>query len=211
MKQFNFNLGSKVQCTDGQCGNLSKLVIDPDSGQVTDIIIEKGFLLTTNIVLPITLVEDVTEEQIRLAIPSEQLSRYPIYEVTEFEEPAEVANRQPAAGVSPLGLQTVTEPVAPMVKRKIRRGIEEGRQVIEAGMSVNNSEGVVGKVDRVIIDPITGKISHIVLKRGLVISNLTIIPIAIMDSIYNNGIFIIATDQEIEQFPAYDPSLNLIL
>lgn len=78
-------------------------------------------------------------------------------------------------------------------------------------MTVRNDEGIIGNVDRVIIDPITGKITHIVINKGLIVSNLTIIPIAIVESIYNDGIFVLATDQEIEQFPAYDPSLNLML
>lgn len=211
MRQLNFNLGTKVQCTDGQCGNLSKLVIDPDNGHVTDIIVEKGFFLTTDSVLPITLIENVTDELIYLSISSQEISQYPTYKVTEFEEPADIPGQQQIGGVTPFGVQTVTEPVVPMVKRKISQGIEAGRQVIEAGMSVSNSEGVIGKVDRVIIDPITGKISHIVISRGLIVSNLTIIPIAIVESIYNDGIFVIATDQEIEKFPAYDPSLNLML
>ncbi|MCB0164312.1 MAG: hypothetical protein KDI79_08810 [Anaerolineae bacterium] len=211
MKQINFNLGTKVHCTDGQCGNLSKLVIDPDNGYVTDIIVEKGFLMTTDTVLPITLVEEVTDEQIRLSISSDDISRYPNYQVTEFEEPAEIPGQQPVNVISPFGVQTVTEPAVPMVKRKITRGIEAGRQVIEAGMKVSNDDGVVGKVDRVILDPVTGKITHIVIDQGLIVSNLTIIPIAIVESIYNDGIFVIATNQEIEQFPAYDPSLNLML
>ena len=211
MKRFNFNLGAKVQCTDGQCGNLSKLVVDPNNGYITDIIVKKGFLLTTDTVLPITLVENVTDEQIYLSIPSDDISRYPAYRVTEFEEPAEIPGQPSASVISPFGVQTITEPAVPMVKRKISQGIEAGRQVIDAGMTIRNDEGIIGKVDRVIIDPITGKITHIVINKGLIVSNLTIIPIAIVESIYNDGIFVLATDQEIEQFPAYDPSLNLML
>ena len=210
MKQLNYNLGAKVHCKDGQCGTLSKLVVDPHTQQITDIIVEKGFLMTTDTVLPIALVKDTTNEQLILTIHSDDLSNYPLYNVTEFEEPTEIPGQHPLDVIGPNGLQTTELAPVPMVKRKVQQGIEAGFKVIKEGSPVHSPDGVIGKIDSVITDPITGKVTHIIVRRGLIVSALTIIPIAVVDTIYNDGISILATEEEIEQFPQHDPLKDIL-
>lgn len=44
MTGFDFNVGTAVHCGDGRCGRLTR-VVDRDAQEVTDLIVEKGFLL----------------------------------------------------------------------------------------------------------------------------------------------------------------------
>jgi len=88
MAKYDFNIGARIHCKDGDCGKLLKVVIDPHTQRVTDLIIEKGFLLTTDRVLPVNVVEQAVGEEVSLSIPSETLSEYPEYREIEFEEPA---------------------------------------------------------------------------------------------------------------------------
>jgi hypothetical protein len=65
--------------------------MDPHTQRVTDLIVERGFLLTTDRVLPADVVERATREGIYLSISSEELGGYPEYRAVEFEEPAPAA------------------------------------------------------------------------------------------------------------------------
>ena len=67
---------------------------------------------------------------------------------------------QPVGGGTFHDLTGGRDPVIPMVKEKIREGIATGQVVIESGMAVNTLEGSIGKVDLVISDRVSGKITH---------------------------------------------------
>lgn len=41
---YELNMGATVHCTDGQCGHLTKLVLEPDTYIVTHIVVEEGLL-----------------------------------------------------------------------------------------------------------------------------------------------------------------------
>jgi hypothetical protein len=88
MKTFDFNIGAKIHCGDGQCGRLLKVVVDRHAERVTDLIVEKGFILTTDKVLPVSVVERATSEVVYLSITSDQLADYADYRKIEFKKPA---------------------------------------------------------------------------------------------------------------------------
>jgi uncharacterized protein YrrD len=88
MIKHDFNIGARVHCRDGDCGQLHKVVVDPQTQRVTDLVVERGFLLTTDLVLPVDVVERAAGENIYLSISSEELGNYTEYYVVESEEPA---------------------------------------------------------------------------------------------------------------------------
>ena len=85
MNDFDFNIGAQVHCQDGQCGKLAKVVVNPDTLQVTDLIIEEGFLLKRARVFPISVVESTTAEDIYLSVHSDDLGNYREYREIEYE------------------------------------------------------------------------------------------------------------------------------
>jgi len=76
MTQLNFHMGVQVQCTNGQCGKLAGMVINPESQHITDLIVEKGFLLKHDRIVPISVMEDATEENVHLSLNSDELDQY---------------------------------------------------------------------------------------------------------------------------------------
>jgi osmotically-inducible protein OsmY len=173
MAQFDFSIGARVHCRDGDCGRLSKVVIDPHTQRVTDLIVEKGFLLTTDRVVPVDRVDQVEDEGIRLTIASDDLSDYPEYNEVSFREPAPEAK----AGMYDRGdvrcwqaqySVACNEPVIPMVRKRVHKGISPELAVIERGTPVKTDHGTVGHVDHVLVNPENGEITHLVIRRGLV-------------------------------------------
>lgn len=60
-----FTLGADVSCTDGICGKLSRLVIDPDTRTVTHLVVDDRQL--QGLLVPLNLVDvDATTGQIQL-------------------------------------------------------------------------------------------------------------------------------------------------
>lgn len=205
MTPLNFHLGAHVQCTNGQCGKLAGVVINPDNYHIRDLIVEKGFLLKHDRILPIAVMNKATEEHVYLTISSDDLDHYPEYRVKEYEEPAPGLESRSTPVATPYGMHGALDPVVPMIKKKIREGIGPGQKVIERGMPVRNTHGTFGKVDHVLINSETKALTHLVVYRGLIFSDHLVIPISMVDEVHADSILVTGTDEELSQLPRYTP------
>jgi uncharacterized protein YrrD len=206
MTQLNFHMGVQVQCTNGQCGKLAGVVMNPESRCITDLIVEKGFLLKHDRILPLSVMEGATEENVYLSLNSNELDQYPEYRVIEYEEPVTGLEQQSTPVVTPYGMQQgALDPVVPMVKKKIREGIGPGQKVIERGMHVNSTSGTFGKVDHMLMNPESKEVTHLVVRRGMIFSDHVVIPISIVEEVREDSIFVTGADEELEQLPRYTP------
>jgi osmotically-inducible protein OsmY len=197
-----------VNCQDGRCGKLHKVVLDPHTQRVVDLIVERGFLLTTDRVVPVDLVEQATRESIMLSISSQAMSEYPEYRVLEFEEPAPEAQSEYYdqgdircwAGQYRMACQ---EPVVPMVRRQVHEGVPPNQAVIERGTPVWNKDGSeIGEVDHLLVDPESGEVSHLVMRKGL-LPYYPILPISKIESVTDRAISVSLAEGELELLPRY--------
>ena len=213
MRQFDFYIGAKVKCQDKHCGELAGIVVDPETQRMTGVIIKEGFLLPQNRVSPISQVQGAIGEEIYLSLRSDEFDFYPEYRVEEYEEPAAGLAASPPSVPSPQNFQQygMVEPVVPMVKKLVQKGIVPGQVVIKQGMAVRNFGGEIGKVERVIADSKSAAITHLVVRRGLIFSEQLMVPISAVESIAEGNISVSCTSQEVELLPLYnEKELDLI-
>ncbi len=206
-----YKIGADVYCTDGRAGRLIKLVVDPHTRRVTDLIVEKGFLQHEDRVIPIDVVEEAKEDRIQLRISSRELSHYPIYRVEEFELPAPewransgYKGEEVLFWSMPYGGGVPLQDVRPMVRYRVQKGIDPNETVIGRGTRVYNVEGTVGHVDHLLVNKETGEITHLVLRKGLFPRRL-VIPIELVQSIDEAGIYVKASREELERLEQHTP------
>jgi sporulation protein YlmC with PRC-barrel domain len=73
--------GTDVHSADGQeIGDVERLIIDPESKQVTHFVISQGMLFKDRKLVPVHWVKRVEEDALHLAVSSEVLNRLPAYE-----------------------------------------------------------------------------------------------------------------------------------
>jgi hypothetical protein len=202
MIYFDFNLEAHIQCVDGEGGKLDGLVVDPETRQATDLIVERGLFSSRRQVAPISVVRSARENEVYLSINVDELDQYSGFRVIEYEEPVPEPGRYSTEVATPYGYSTA-EPIVPMVKRKIHEGIEPGREVIERGMPINNFEGKIGKAIRVVVNPDQKEVVSLVAQQGLIFHDQFVIPGSMIESISGNGISVTATDEELQQLPRY--------
>jgi osmotically-inducible protein OsmY len=208
--KFDFNIGSPVHCKDGDCGKLLKVVVDPDTETITDLVVQKGILLTTDRIVPVSVVEKTTEEEIHLSIVSDQLEQYPEYHEDEITVPApgweraEQRKAEEATQRASLYGQAFERAFVPRVRHRIHKGISPGRSVVERGMPVNNLEKTIGKVDHLLVDRESLEITHLVVDPGLLARSL-VVPISMVKQISEDGVYVEATDQDLEPLPRHIP------
>jgi osmotically-inducible protein OsmY len=207
MGNLDFEIGARVYCRDGDCGRLAKVVVDPHTQRITDLIVEKGFLLTTDRVVPIDRVDQAGDGDIRLTVSSEDLRDYPEYREIDFREPAPdvkagVYNRGDIRCWQGQYSVACDEPVIPMVRRRVHEGISSELTVIERGTPVINAEGTVGHVDHVLVSPQSGKITHLVIRKGLV-PYYPILPLSDVREVSDEAVAVDLTDKQIKGLARY--------
>lgn len=209
MAKFDFSIGSRVHCKDGSYGKLLKVVVDPDTETITDLVVQEGFLLTTDRIVPVDAVEKATEKEIHLSIVSDQLEQYPEYHEDEITVPmpgwarAEQRKAEATQHASLYG-QTFERAFLPRVRHRIHNGISPERSMVERGMPVNNLEKTIGKVDHLLVDRESLEITHLVVDPGLLARSM-VVPISMVKQIGEKGIYVEAADQELELLPRYTP------
>ncbi|MCC9077853.1 BON domain-containing protein [Litorilinea aerophila] len=209
MHQYSFTIGAAVHCRDGRCGTLRKVVVDPYTHRVTDLIVEKGFLQKQDRVLPVTIVEKVEEDAIYLSIESSELSRYPEYREVEFQLPApDWRSRQGYRSehvvhwLTYYGIPDHPDPVVPMIRHRVPQGIRSDLEAIGRDTPVKNLDGMVGRIHHLLVDQKTWEITHLVVRRG-VLPYRVVIPVDWIEYVDESGVFIRGDNEDLRQLPRY--------
>jgi len=205
MAKLDLNIGAQVHCKDQHCGKLIKLVVAPETRQVTDLIVEKGLLLKHDRVLPLSTVEWVTENEIYLNLHHDELSNYAEYHERESQEPAPEAKGESYATVMTPGFGPVVETRSvPMIRKRILEGIVPGRTVIGHGTAVENLHKAFGHVDHVVVDSLNGQITHLIVRKGL-LAEYVVIPGEQIKDIDEQAVFVEGSEEELAALPRYKP------
>jgi osmotically-inducible protein OsmY/sporulation protein YlmC with PRC-barrel domain len=203
MAKLDLHIGAQVHCKDQPCGKLVKLVVDPQTQQVTELIVEKGLLFKEDRVLPITTVERVTEQEICLNIHSYELSNYPEYRQVTVKEPASEGQAYSSATTLGPGLAPISERVVPMVRRRVHQGIAAGKAVIGPGTEVENPRKTLGHVDHVVVDTQTGQMTQLILRSGTFFPEYVVIGAEQIKAVDEQDVLVTVTDEELAGLPRY--------
>ncbi len=142
--------------------------------QVTEIVVEHGLpFLKHNRVLPFTTIRSLMADAVHLAINSTEWDEYQEYREVDIEEP------DPAGMIRRQSLRTdgAIDYQGPMIHRHLSQGVPPERLILHAGSPIKEQESTVGQVDHLLIEPTTGRISHLALRRGLLQREYIVVPI----------------------------------
>ncbi|MBE9136004.1 PRC-barrel domain-containing protein [Nodosilinea sp. LEGE 07088] len=171
-------IGAKVKCTDGYCGESSHVLINPITQDVTHIVIGDNYWETSRIVTFGQILE-TTPDTIQL-----RCSRTDIFAMNKFVKTHYIEN--PLYDPNFVGLDRpissrelwLEDPEAYMLWPYVTPDVESpyipveeeqippGEMAVCRGAEVHTTDGVVGQVDEFMVDPTSGHITHLVLKKG---------------------------------------------
>ncbi|HEY5355962.1 MAG TPA: PRC-barrel domain-containing protein [Streptosporangiaceae bacterium] len=172
---MQFTIGTEARCTDGVCGEVSRVVVDPVAEAVTHLVVEPKDRQGLARLVPVDLVEDGTSE-LRLRCTLAAFDKLDPAEETQFVPgsvgyaaygPQQVIT-WPYYGLSPgaglpggvdLGVAgfspSVTYDRVPLDEVEVRRG-----DPVEA------TDGRIGHVQGLVVDPGDHQVTHVLLQEG---------------------------------------------
>ena len=204
-----FTIGADVSCSDGACGKVSRLVVDPVARAVTHLVVEPGHWHGPGRLVPLGLA-DATAGEIRLRCTLADFEKLDPAEETQFlpgtpgylgYDPEQVLS-MPYYGMG-MGMgmsgggnyvpQTVTYDTVPLDEVEVRRGEH-----------VHATDGHIGKVQGLVIDPDSHRVTHVLLQEGHLWGRKEVaIPIGAVTGV-DDGIRLNITKQQVQDLPPVD-------
>lgn len=204
-----FNIGAEVLASDGVCGELTRVIVDPVARAITHLVVTPKHHGGLGRLVPVELVE-VDGDQLRLNCSAAQFH--------ELEESADIQVLPESSGVWGYGPgQVFTWPyyglgmgggmglagrTAPIVVDRVPLGEVSVRR----GDHVHASDGWIGSVQGLVIDPEDHHVTHVLLQEGHLWGRKQVaIPIG-ATSRMEIGIRVQLTKQEVHDLPPVDLS-----
>jgi sporulation protein YlmC with PRC-barrel domain len=215
-----FTIGAKASCTDGTCGEVTRVIVDPVAEAVTHLAVEPEHRRGLGRLVPIGLVV-ATAGQIRLRCTKAEFEKLEPAEETRFIPgtsgyagygPGEVGY-WPYYGVgmtAGLGLEGGISAGLGGIGGGITSELETSDTVplgevdVRRGDPVEATDGDIGRVQGLVIDRGSGHVTHVLLQEGHLWGRKEVaIPIGAVTST-SGGIRLRISKQEVQDLPPVD-------
>lgn len=170
-----FPIGAEVACSDGVCGDLSRVVVDPVARVVTHLVVEPKHRQGLGRLVPVELVEDCTD-LILLRCATDEFARLADAEETAFLPDAPIGLGYAPGQVSAwpyyglgagtgigigigMGMGNVSLPI-------VHDRVPVGEVEVRRGEQVHATDGALGRVQGLVIDPRDHHVTHVLLQEG---------------------------------------------
>jgi uncharacterized protein YrrD len=216
--------GADVYTSDGdKAGDVSRVVIDPRNGEATHIVVEEGFLFTTKKVVPLNMIEEATEEEVKLWASEDELEGLPDFEERHYVSVYEAATEEAYEGYArpmywypPMGsswwaaggvgedTRYFGYPIPPYVVAS-ERHVPEGTVALEAGARVVTADGeYVGDVEEILTGPEANRVTHLRVSRGLLLEEEKLVPSTWIREVAEDEVRLAVEKRSLEELPDYE-------
>lgn len=192
-EETEFTIGAQAHCSDGVCGEVSRIIINPDARTVTHLVIDPRHHRTPSRLVPIDLI-DSTRGGVYLRCTLAEFDHLDPAESTRFVEGA------PRDGLGPLGMDSPLG-IPHAVDRTIDDVIPMGERELRRGERVHAVDGEIGQVEGFALHPDDHRVTHVLLKEGHLWGRKEVaIPVSAISNL-RNGVVLSITKQEVADLP----------
>jgi uncharacterized protein YrrD len=212
-----FKEGAKVVTADGErVGTIDRVVLEPDTKEVTHLVVQKGFLFAEDKVVPMSLIGPATEDQVTLREDAGDLEKLPDFQESHYI-PVDRGPVPAAGGVRwarplyiypPLGASWTSPGYAPYTMpqyvAKTEEHIPEGTVALKEGARVISSdEKHIGNIERIFTDPQEDRATHVLISEGLILKEKKLIPTGWMTNVLEDEVHLAVDSDFVEGLPEY--------
>lgn len=217
-KTTTFTIGADVSCSDGICGEVIRVVVDPIARIVTHLVVEPKHRRGLGRLVPLDLV-DATTDELRLRCTLADFEKLDNAEETEFL-PGSSGYEGYGSGQTlflpyfALGANVPRIEMGQFVGNAPRfvthDSLPSDEVAVRRGEPVHATDGEIGKVEGLVIEAGEHRVTHVLLQEGHLWGRKQVaIPIAAVAKV-DGGIRLSITKQEVHDLPPVDihhPSL----
>ena len=169
--RWEMKIGSTVTATDGDCGHLEQVFVDPRQERIVALLVRPHALIARPAVVPENLIAEATENEVRLTINQAQVAALSPARGSELildGEECEADDELPAAPeAAPAEVERASRPTEADPTERPVAGPGRKRRVLRlrAGHQVFCRDGFAGQASLILFDP-DGRVQGFVLHSG---------------------------------------------
>jgi uncharacterized membrane protein len=196
------SVNAQVECVDGPCGQVITMIVDRQTRKVTHLVIEDKTLRYAPYqrMVPIDQLAEATRDLVRLRCTRDDVTEMePFIETHYIKKTEQSYSVYQGGGGAPSDASEVGVSYSTFDEEKI----PEGAVAIKPGTAVAATDGHVGVVGELLIDPESGAVTHFGLQTGGSKSKAEIsMPLAAIDHVAGDTIYLKLNKHAIAQLPA---------
>lgn len=190
---MDISANAEVYCTDGHFGRLTLTIVDPIQEKVTHLVIREKNFPHAQFLVPVDHILNSDTKTTHLNCSCQEVRL-----MDPFSEDQYVVPDILRYGSDPFLFQPYIIPEKDFTETE-DLGIPPGELAIRRGTRVKATDGPIGHVNELVIDPKTGHITHLVLREGHLWGQKVItIPVTQIDSIEGDTVFLKLDKQSVE-------------
>ena len=211
--------GTSVFTASGEeVGKINRFVLNPTTNEVTHIVVQKGWLLPEDKVVPLQMVNASTEDRVVLNEDIGDFDELPPFEETHYveltEDDTSLAERPPYRsapayylyppagyiGYPTYGLGYYGWPPVETVQN-----IPGNTVPLKEGSNVISSDDEhVGDVERLFVDPDSNRATHFLVSQGLLFKEQKLVPADWVRSVEEDKVRLAVPSRLLERLPDYE-------
>jgi hypothetical protein len=222
-RQMAFRIGADASCSDGACGRVSRIIVNPVAREVTHLVVDQKHRSGAGRLVPVDLV-DATTGQLRLRCtlaefqalrPAQETEVVPDLDPTGHQDPDSPS--PPRVNVLPSSAGVFGMPGAAEVRHDVGPGRPEAPQEvtvdsvpfgevdIRRDLAVCATDGDIGHVLGVLVEPGGHYVTHVLLQEGHMRGGKEVaIPIGAVIKIRPLLIHLSLTKHQVKDLPSAD-------
>ena len=204
-----FRIGADASCTDGACGQVSRIIVNPVTREVTHFAVDPKHRHGPGRLVPVDLVDAATG-QIRLRCslaefqalrPAEETEGGPDLDPTGHGH-ARVQKQHGVGGI----VWSVRAPDAPQAPQEVTVDyVPEGAVEVHRELTVCATDGDIGHFQGLVVDPGGHQVTHVLLQQGHMRGRKEVaIPIGAVTKIGTLLIHLGLTRRQVKDLPPVD-------
>jgi hypothetical protein len=206
-----FRIGAGASCSDGPCGHVSRILLNPVAREVTYLVVDQKHRSGPGRLVPVDLV-DATTGQLRLRCtlaefqalqPAQETEVVPDLDPTTPKPPRSVNFLPQSPGLLGSGERGPARPAAP--QKVTVDSVPSGEVDIRRELTVCATDGEIGQVQGLVVEPGGHCVTHVLLQAGRMGGRKEVaVPIGAVIKIGTLLIRLSLTKHQVKDLPSVD-------
>lgn len=220
---MQFKKDADVFAANGEhVGQIDRVVIDPHTKQLSQVVVRKGWFFTEDKVVPVEMIAGTTEDKVTLRQDAGELEDLPDFQETHYvaaseEELARGSYTAPYIPslywyppAFPLGGYPApgyfAGAVEPGYVVETEQNIPEGTVALKEGAKVIAADGdQVGNIEQLVADSKTDRITHLVISQGLFLKEKKLVPSNWIETVDEGEVHLAVGSHIVDDLRSYEP------
>ena len=197
-------MNAEVVCIDGVAGKSTFIIVDLVKGQVTHFVVKTNHP-SKEYVIPIDKIERSDRTVILLNCRMEEIYQLPNFDKSHFNGYDAYDNAPPDPSPGLAASYTLYHPYREAESGTLAPASDSSwaRLAVNKGARVLATDGEVGKIDELVIDPETHRVTHLVLRQHFLFNKwIVTIPVSEIEKADLDTVFLKIDKNSVETLPS---------